>query len=54
MTDLQKQIILNKCSEREQRGYDYLTVSDIIDILKECERNGQPLTNWNINALFEY
>jgi len=43
MTDLQKQIILNKCYELKQGGYDHLNDSDIMDILEECERNNQPL-----------
>lgn len=33
-----KKIILAKCDEREREGYDYLTDSDIMDIIEECER----------------
>lgn len=53
MTDLQKQIILNKCNEREQSGYDHLNDSDIMDILEECERNGQPISRKEIDFIFE-
>lgn len=53
MTDLQKQIILNKCNEREQFGYDYLNDSDIMDILEECERCGQPISRKEINSIFD-
>lgn len=53
MTELQKQILLNKCNEREQNGYDHLNNSDIMDILKECERCGQPLSCKEIEYIFE-
>ena len=51
MTEIQRQIILNKCNEREQDGYDHLNDSDILDILEECERNGQPISRKEIEAL---
>lgn len=53
MTELQKQILSNKCDEREQNGYDHLNDSDIIDILEECERYGQPLSRKEIEYIFE-
>lgn len=53
MTELQKQIILNKCNEREQSEYDHLNDSDIMDILEECERCGQPISRKEINSIFE-
>lgn len=53
MTELQKQILLNKYDEREQNGYDHLNDSDIIDILEECERCGQPLSRKEIEYIFE-
>ena len=45
--------LLNKCDEREQNGYDNLNDSDIMDILKECERCGQTLTCKEIEYIFE-
>lgn len=53
MTNLQKKIILNKCNEREQNGYDHLNDSDIMDILEKCERYGQPLSRREIESVFE-
>lgn len=53
MTDLQKQIILNKCDERKRDGYDHLNDSDIMDILEECERCNQPLSRKEIESIFE-
>lgn len=53
MTDLQKKIILNKCNEREQNGYDHLNDSDIMDILEECERCDQSLSRKEIESIFE-
>ena len=35
-------IILAKCNEMEAMGYDYLSDSDIMDILEECRRKNIP------------
>lgn len=52
MNEIQKTIILNKCNERENLGYDNLTDSDIMDILEECERQNQPIPRKEIELLF--
>jgi hypothetical protein len=51
MTKELKEIILNKCNEREQSGYDHLTDSDIMDILEECERRSIQVTRQELEAL---
>lgn len=51
MTKDLKDIILAKCDEREQAGYDHLTDSDIMDILEECERKNILVTRKELEQL---
>lgn len=51
MTEELKDIILAKCNEREQAGYDHLNDSDIMDILEECERKNIPVTRKELEQL---
>lgn len=53
MTKELKDIILAKCDEREARGYDYLTDSDILDILLECEKKNIRVIYSEIAALWQ-
>ena len=46
-----KKIILAKCDEREREGYDYLTDSDIMDIIEECERKKLDVTRIKLKEL---
>ena len=46
-----KKIILAKCDEREKRGYDNLTDSDVMDILDECRDKGFELTRKELKKL---
>ena len=41
-------VILAKCDEREQKGYDHLSDSDVMDILEECEQKNIPVTRKDI------
>ena len=50
---LRKCIILDKCDERESRGYDTLNDSDVMDILEECERLDVEISREYINKLFD-
>ncbi len=51
MTKELKDIILVKCDEREQMGFDHLNDSDIMDIIEECERKNIPVTRKEIEQL---
>ncbi len=51
MTKEFKDIILAKCDERERMGFDHLNNSDIMNILKECERKNIPVTRKEIEQL---
>ncbi len=46
-----KEIVLKKCNEREQAGFDTLHDSDIMDILEECEREGIKVTREDLKKL---
>ena len=54
MTDSMKKkftkVILAKIDEAEKRGYDYLTDSDVMDILEECQRQKIPYTRDDLIA----
>lgn len=51
MTKELKDIILAKCDERERNGYNYLSDSDVMSILEECERKNIPVTRKEIEQL---
>lgn len=53
MTNIQKSIILKKCDEREQMGFDHLNDSDIMDIIEECDRQGAHISRREIEAIFQ-
>ncbi|WP_156092990.1 hypothetical protein [Lachnospira multipara] len=46
-----KDIVLAKCNERENQGYDSLRDSDIMDILEECERKQIKITRKELEQL---
>ncbi len=46
-----KDIILKKCSELEEQGYNTLTDSDVMDILVECERKNISVSRKNLEQL---
>ena len=51
MTKELKDIILAKCDECERNGFDYLSDSDVMDILEECERRNISVTRKEIEQL---
>lgn len=52
INDIQREIILQKCQEREAAGYQTIHDSDIHDIIEECQRRGVPLSRKEFDALF--
>lgn len=46
-----KEIVLAKCNEVEKRGYDFLTDSDVLDIIDECKEKGIPVARKELEAL---
>ena len=51
MTKELKEIILAKCDECERQGHDFLTDSDIMDILEEAQRKGIEVTRKELEQL---
>lgn len=46
-----KEIVIAKCDEVEKRGYDFLTDSDVLDIIDECKEKGIPVTRKELAVL---
>ena len=46
-----KEIILKKCDEREKQGHDFLTDSDVMDVLEECHRRKIPVSRKDLKQL---
>lgn len=44
-------IVMNKISERENLGYDYLQDSDVTAIIEECERQNLYITKEDLIAM---
>ena len=50
---LRKTIIIDKCDERENQGYDHLNDSDIMDILEECQKLNIDISRAYIDKIFQ-